>query len=500
MNSEQASMAEDKPLHHQAIEYIIGDSLSRHSVKMTRAELKRLSREQQWGWTHLGKTKDTLKMASPIAVLSLPQLIHSIDRQGMNFWRPNLMFSSKSAKQRQIRWLTSFFFDFDPQHLKKLDILSPDDLLKHVHAKVGIWPTLIIKTPSGGYHIYLPLKRTRGMVNGQKTIPRYGIVMRHITNLIGSDIHAASAEHYMRAPKARSVVYFSKATYVPTLEDYEELLEINTQYLPKRSLKDSKIVGIEDYRYNRAIDIILSGQFQQGYTSGKGKKRKVGRNNAAFTLSLAFKASGLTMQEAEEKIITWHRSGNFNTAGFELSEAIRALRHAYEGPYKGPSNLYLEALTGISCRFKIITPRKPRGERRDHLTEIVQDVHKYLKEHGTIEITQQELANKLGVALRSLVEVLKTMRERGEISVTKIRNGRTWISRIELVKEPEMPTEHTKEDPQNKDDDATEKVPTQRQTDARSIHPIVDLITARSDVNIRKKPPRLKGGPSPPVS
>lgn len=438
MNLDQAAILKERPVHHSAIEYLVGDSLSKHSVSMPKSELKKTSRKEQWGWAHLGKSKDTLKMPAPIAVLSIPQLIHKVDREGMNFWRPNVMYSSKSAKQRQLRWLTCFFFDFDPHHLKKLDLYTPDEICDHVIREIGVHPTLILQTPSRGYHVYLPLKRIRGMVNGEKTIPRYGAVMRHIARLIGSDIYAATPEHYMRVPKAKNVIGFWPTTHYPTLEDYEENLEIQntTSLSTERIVEDVKVIQIKDYTYKKAIEMILSGNFQDGYVpDSKNTKKRVGRNNAAFTLSLAFKVSGYTEEEAEKKISVWHQSGNFNTVDFDLSEALATVRHAYESSCKGPSSTYLEALTGISCRaHRIITPRKPREERRDHLSEISQDVRTYLvQRNGDVDITQTELAKELGVALRSLVAVLKKMRDSKLIRVEKFRVGRTWRSQITLI-------------------------------------------------------------------
>ncbi|MDB5054043.1 MAG: hypothetical protein JWM44_2093 [Bacilli bacterium] len=449
MLSERVIMDKELPIHHAAIKYILGDSISPSSLKLTRDQLKEVSRNANWGWVHLGKSKETLKMAKPIAVLSLPKLLHMVDREGMNFWRPNLLYTSTSAKQRQLRWLNCFQFDFDPHHLRELDIFTPEELMDHVRAITGYSPTLLIRTPSSGYHVYLPLERTRGMMNGTHSIPRYGVVIRHIARLLGADIHAASAEHYMRVPKARNVIYFSPAMYHPTLEEYEELFEINETKVSisqVKDFKDTKIVLLSNYIKNKAIEMILDGQFESN-NSSKIKNNKVGRNNAAFTLSLAFKASNYTQQKAEQEIIDWHNSGKFNTHGFDLNEALGTVKHAYEGKCRAPSSIYLEKLTGVRCSsYRILTPRKPRQERRDHIIEIIEDVRKYLiLNNGLIEITQINLSKEIKVSLRSLVAALQLMRNEQHITVEKLRIGRSWISRIMLiVDEPCNNSDNTK--------------------------------------------------------
>ncbi|MFD2328766.1 hypothetical protein ACFSR7_05835 [Cohnella sp. GCM10020058] len=377
----------------------------------------------------------------PANARSLPSLLYKIEKQGYTYYRPNLSYTSASHKKRQLRWLVSLIFDFDAEHLVQLKINSHVELIRHVES-FGYVVSGVIKT-SSGFHVYLPMNPVRGCWNGASTIQRYDEVLKSIARQIGSDPAAASAEHYFRAPNKANVVYFFPADK-PDFDFYERAVE----ELNNRSESRSEQVWFGRMMSQPAMLRLLSGDFNtSAWANAENGGRKVGRNNAAFTLALGMKFDGWTIEQALNELSVWFHS-RINKKGFVWREVQNAVRHAYEGQYKGPSARYVEAFTGMKLRP--LSKRKAKEEKTRMQFKETEEIlitylqRYYLEFQKDLCMSQAELAKRIGVKLRSLQHVLKEMQKTGALTLETRREGRSNVS-MYFLSEELLPQEKAEE-------------------------------------------------------
>ncbi|MDQ6422588.1 hypothetical protein RB620_24455 [Paenibacillus sp. LHD-117] len=412
---EEYQLTTEPALHEELLHYLYEG----HITSMTMPNLERVFvKQNQFGWIALAKDAEAMKF-KPKSARSFPVLFQRIN-EGFKYYRPNLSYTNKSFFKRQIRWLVGLFFDFDKEQLEALNLYSPLELIEHVES-FGFRVSAVIKT-SSGYHVYLPMQPMRGMWNSNKTIQQYDRVLKKIARLIGSDPHAASAEHYFRVPRPDNVVYFNPLDK-PELGFYEGILELDE--MPLQTNFDASVQYGKLLR-QPAIQKLLNGDFAKlAIANG----RKLGRNNAAFTLAIAMKHDEISIEEATDRMRVWHNQ--IIKDGFPFDEVERCIQHAYDGDYKFPSWRVVQALTGE--RLRPITPKKERAVRQDHFSEIREDLLKYLKRyklefHVSLSMSQRKLADTLRVKLRSLQFVIAQLKDEGVLKVESIRDGRSFVS------------------------------------------------------------------------
>lgn len=404
-------------IHRQLLHY----QYESHLTESTQSNIKRVFQPQnEYGWTSLAFDIDGMSM-KPKTARSYPSLLRKIEKEGYQYYRPNLSYTSQSHLKRKLRWMVGLFFDFDAKNLRVLGITQSSQLLKHIQS-LGFNAYAIIQTTSG-FHVYMPMQPLRGCWNGEKTIRRYDAVMKRIARMIGSDINAASAEHYFRTPQKSNVVYFD-AIDKPSFEWYEEkVIEKVNKVLPAG---DRPSFG--RLMSQPAMLKILSGDFN---TNAVVDGRQLGRNNAAFTLALGMKADGWTREQATQELHIWykHRISRYD---FSITEIDRVIRQAYEKDYQAPMSLYVEAMSGLKmCRY---TKRVAEEDRKRMRFEQIQEalilyLQRYYQEFKRdLMMSQTKLAEELKVSLRSLQSVLKTLKDQELLTIDTKRIGRSNIS------------------------------------------------------------------------
>lgn len=413
-----------RKVHRELLAYIY----EHHLTAKTMPNIDRqFVHQNEFGWTSLAFDAKSMQL-KPAHARSMPSLLKKIEYYGYQYYRPNLSYTSKSHKKRQLRWMIALIFDFDQENLQRLRIGTLEQLIGHVES-FGYEVSGVIRTTTG-YHVYLPMIPLRGEFNGQKTIQRYDQVLKRMAKQLGSDPHAASAEHYFRTPQPQNVVYFHAAEK-PDFEFYEKKMGVSIQ-----SGQDSKPSSVSFGRLMSQEPMLkmLSGDFNPNAAVTNpetGESRCLGRNNAAFTLALAMKADGWTVDQATDELKQWyiHRISRHD---FNWSEVFNTIKHAFEGEYKGPSPLYVQAFTGLKLRP--LSKRKSKEDRvRLHFNEIEESLITYLQRHylefeKDLMMPQAKLAQELHVSLRSLQHVLRDLKTKGIIDVHTKREGRSNVS------------------------------------------------------------------------
>lgn len=419
-------------IHREFLKY----QYEQHLTDRTQPNVSRVfAAQNQYGWTALAFDINGMSMI-PKNARSYPSLFKKIEEEGYQYYRPNLSYTSVSHQKRKLRWMVALIFDFDHENLLKLNITNYLDLIDHVRS-FGCEVSGVIKTTSG-YHVYLPMQPLRGEWNGNKSIKRYDKTLKSMARMLGSDMNAASAEHYFRTPQRTNVVYFNDVQK-PDFSFYESLVESRTEKSKQIKVKpeSNKKPNFGRLMSQQAMLKLLSGEFSDNVIvdSKKFGRRKIGRNNAAFTLALGMKADEWTKEQATEEMKKWYEY-RINKNKFSWSEVERAIGQAFDKDYKGPSPDYVEAFTGL--KFRPITKRVSSEERKKMTYKSIEElVIAYLRKHyqefeKDLMLSQSKLAEVLKVNLRSLQYVLKRMKDSQLLVMDTKRIGRSNVSRYFL--------------------------------------------------------------------
>lgn len=425
----------------KAIRYIFADKLTGRSM---RNKSGKYVNQNQYGYVKIA-SRNKKELEDPSTheyARSYESLFKKINEKNLSFYRMNLSYSSCSHTKEDLRWVLNFVLDFDLKHLACLNIHSFKELMEYFK-NLGLPIVLVVKTPSGGYQVTLPLAPSRV---DREIVYRYDNVLKSLAKIVGSDLGCASVEHFVRVPNATNVLYFQE-TSKPYLSFYEEFIKKHNKKLfvvkennVMRESAKKQVFG--KYMKQPAMQKLLNGKFETGIkNNGIGEDKVLGRNNLLFTVGLGLFADGESYSDAEKALMELY--SKIDQTDFEVTEVLRCLDRAYSGKYKAPQPFYVEALSGM--KFRPLTPPKARGNRQHHFWEIKQDLINYLSiyyaEQGNeLECSQPELAKKLSeyvgmqISVDSLKKVIRKMKETGELQINLSRKGSSFVSTYILMK------------------------------------------------------------------
>lgn len=365
----------------------------------------RFDNERQW--VFIG-SKERMKSAAThstlMAILSDPNV-------DTTYYTPNGYYRRDLRRTENLRWLNGYVFDFDVTDESILDIFD------RIHRAGLPKPTAIIQTPSGGYHVAYFFNKPVRATN--KAIRLYTAIMHHIAMDLGSDLAAVGANRIFRTPTEDNLIYF-EPDHRYDFDIFVDWREINYPY----SSKENVHIQTGDVISHPALQYLLQAKCPIGK-----------RDQVAFNLVLAMKASNWTKRQAETAIMEWFISccEKGGVKPFTERDVLYKVDYIYRSNYRAPKAEVIRELTGMPFYYRIRPSwegAKPRAERvRSHLHEWENDLLSLLQEEKILSGSQKELANRLNCPITSFKTVLYRLKEDGRILVetTKGRNGVTTI-------------------------------------------------------------------------
>ncbi|EJW14327.1 primase C-terminal domain-containing protein [Paenibacillus alvei] len=361
---------------------------------------------RELGWVFLSSDCERTSVCRTYRTLYLMQDQHT-------YYTPNTFYDRRRRTQDALRWLNAFVIDVDVKNGQNVGLTLPD-LLDMIQEAGLPSPTFVVRTPSGGFHVYFVLDAPRkAYSNNIKTYRKLQLAM---AKAIQGDVKAIGPERYFRIPTADNVIYqtHNRVSFADLI-DWHDINSGVTQVQESKSVRYSQ--GLLQHA---AVQAILRGV-------DKGS-----RDNACYTLALAFKADGYTADEAESELQDW----NSNLVS-PLSQHIiaRKVRSAYKsGSPAGPSAEWIRHLSGVKFAYQAWESAKPRKIRKySHYEERASDMLYTLAWRKSISGSQRGLASMWGMSLSVFQEVTKVLVERNRIQLTVSGKGRGANTTITIV-------------------------------------------------------------------
>lgn len=388
---------------------------------------KRKSQKQHEGFnSHLGwvfVTNDCSQ--TPISVRTYHSLFDATN--SYTYYTPNTFYRNDKREKGSLRWLNCLIVDIDVKNGHNERLTLPD-----VHDRVtsaGLpRPSLIVSTPSKGFHVYWHLKKPKRAF--EKVVGLYTRIQRAVAIAIGGDVQAIGAERYFRMPNSTNTLFKSDSRV--TFDDLCFWFEINQEELEYERCQ--KGVDPSTLLAHPAIEKLL-----QGVSKGK-------RDNTCYTLALAFKAAGYDMYEAEERLKEWNE---LNTPMLTQLEVKRKVRSAYKpGAPAGPSALWIQHLSQMKFAYNVWEPAKDREQRKySHLDEWQDDVIAFLKKRGGVVCgAQRTIAKEIrssaddqkSIPYSTFKRIIEQLIRLGIVIKTVEGKGRAAVTTLTLVNNPKV--------------------------------------------------------------
>jgi len=225
-------------------------------------------------------------------------------------------------------------------------------------------PSLIVQTPSGGFHVYWYLVEPRRAF--PKVVEHYKRIQQAIAEELSGDLQAVGAERWFRLPTPQNTVHRSAERV-----SFDALCDWYSERSEELSYQRKVMVRKQDLMQHSAIQSLL-----QGVEQGR-------RDNTCYTLALAFKATGYSEEDTQIYLYAWNER---NTPAMRQLDVKRKVKSAFkEGAPLGPSTYWIETLSGMEFKYQLWEGAKSREERTySHLEEWKEDVLSILRENGGI--------------------------------------------------------------------------------------------------------------------
>lgn len=370
----------------------------------------------------------------------------------VSHWTPNVYCYGKYTDKNRtlikgfteanLQQINAFVFEIDNKRLTINEIL----LICHDNG-IGI-PTMIVESDRG-YHIYFALEKpvfiNARNLNKFKEIKALASAKR-VANNLKSKLHDllgvdrdCNSFGFFRAPNSSNIVWFSKEMVYP----YKHFMNLSMDYESDKYIAD--LNDVKFVKKSSSTDFLNWLQPILNNNEVRGEKGQIGRNNLFFTVALAFKAEGRSLEDAYDCI------DQINTdlvQPLKDSEVQTIVRSAFYGKCKGPKNEYIQYLSelyGNGQEYKQLQVKgwykfkKARTERvRSHYNEWEDDIIRFIKSEikageTFIWYTQKQLCEKLNIPSSSLNEVLKKTNKIVKIVTGKGRAAQTGWSTISVL-------------------------------------------------------------------
>lgn len=435
---------------NMAIKQILNDGLRNYKYK--NSKLKPAGNTEGNKGSVFGYRSKELMIQGRGLVLTSEEALSENEDQ-LTHWTPNVYrFGTYTDQTRQyvkghsetnLRQINTFVVDIDITGEK----FNHGEIILAAYDRLGFMPTMILDTP-GGYQAYFilssPAYVTKNsnfkVINVAKRISEN--IRKELTKeLPGID---AGCNHFgiARIPRNDNVLFFEES-YAYSFQEW-----LNWSMTVSEDQK-GEVIPFPRKKANgkRQIDekwvelLLNSGKL-------KGSKGVLGRNNAIFTLSLAYYSSGSPLGTCEYNMFMFNER---LSSPLKESELKRIIKSAYSGEYRRArkkeilelchtwvdSNLTEDDLfTKGWYKFK-----KDRKDRvRSHSKEWQQDILDYLNTQSYtykpfVYSTKKEIRQEIGVPERSFDAALKQLKENNQVfyRVTHGRCGGIMIASVKAL-------------------------------------------------------------------
>ncbi|MED4456137.1 primase C-terminal domain-containing protein [Metabacillus fastidiosus] len=415
-----------------ALKSIFGDQL-------TIAAKKKSEKEQTGHSTHLGWVFVTDDFKQNKAVRTYRSLFGM--EKAYTYFTPNTFYRNDKRKANSLRWINAVSVDIDVKNGQNTDLTLPD-VLDSVTASGLPEPSLIVQTPSGGFHIHWFLDAPKRAF--KKVIKHYARIQRAIAEAINGDNQAIGAERWFRMPNEENTIYQSaeRVSFDSLCDWYSIQLEDWIAEYEER--KNNMSVNATNILLQPAIQKLLKG-VEQGR-----------RDNTCYTLALAFKAAGYDAAATERKLHEWNTK---NDPAMREIDIKRKVKSAFKkGAPAGPSAYFIRTLSGMPFTYQVWEEAKERHERKySHYSEWEEDVLAYIKKHGgELSGSQRSLAEEITssanrkqtISYSTFKEVINRLADSGRIVKTVEGKGRGAVTTLTIQEQTnviEMPSQQSSE-------------------------------------------------------
>lgn len=394
------------------------------------------------------RSKKLMTESRGIVLTSQEALTENEDK--FTHWTPNIYSYGayadekrtivKGHNEQNLQQINTFVIDFDRLPGEKLD----SQMILDVAIDLELIPTLLLETP-GGFQAYFILDNA-WFISSENNYQSIEIAKR-----VSGNLRKAFAEvlpsvdlgcnHFgiARIPRTDNIVYY----YPALTHDMQQLVAWSMKFQPKRATQKPFLqvvapTGERKQIKEKWVDLLLQN------SDIVGEKGTLGRNNAIFTLSLAYYASAVDQEECLNDM------DQFNSnlrRPLKAKEVQRIVESAYSGRYKGANKDYVLNLlsTWIEEPYReeqLFTQtrttwhkfKKERSERkRSHVHEWKADLLTYLEAQcsryqSEIQLTKGDIQIAVSykgkrIPKRSLDKALNELVKEGKVYL-KVKAGR----------------------------------------------------------------------------
>ncbi|CAK6481409.1 primase C-terminal domain-containing protein [Peribacillus castrilensis] len=296
--------------------------------------------------------------------------------EAYTYFTPNTFYRNDSREQATLRWVNALSVDIDVKNGQNERLTVPE-VLDQVTAAGLETPSLIVQTPSGGFHVHWFLEAPKRAF--KPVIKHYERVQRLIATAIKGDVQAVGAERWFRMPTEQNTVFQSEARIsFDSLCDWYSI-QVEEQEEERKAI----CVNASSLLSHPAIRHLLNG-VEEGQ-----------RDNTCYTLALAFKVAGYDEMDTEGQLQDWNTK---NTPSLCQIDIKRKVKSAFKpGAPAAPSSYWICTLSGMPFAYQTWEEAKPRTERKySHYSEWEEDVIAHIQfRGGSISGSQRDLAEEI---------------------------------------------------------------------------------------------------------
>lgn len=375
------------------------------------SQIERTGYSKELGWIFVCQ-----EFTQPRAIRTYRSLFGA--KEKYTYFTPNTFYRNDQRHAGSLRWLNAMVIDIDVKTSQNAGMIFPDVMDRVTSAGLPT-PSLVVQTPSGGFHVYWYMKEPRRAF--PKVVDHYKRVQRMIAEEMNADLQAIGAERWFRLPTEENTIFRSGERV-----SFDDLCDWLTEQQENQSKKRNVALGSTDLLSHPAILKLLEG-VEEGQ-----------RDNTCYTLALAYKAAGYEEDQALSSLYYWNEK---NSPSLRQIEVKRKVKSAFKpGSPLGPSSYWIETLSGIEFKYQVWQGAKPREERTySHLDEWKEDILSVLRENGgCICGAQREIVKLVQSSVNSNIILSYTTFKRAvdelisEKRITKVVEGKGRAAKTTL--------------------------------------------------------------------